>query len=118
MTIKVGFNPIQSLKEFGRSIPAKLVSYEIKENEEKDYRYEAVKLSNEIFKEGTLPEYTELYMEYGSYKTWTPISKKDFKNKSKFEALAEETGSKVPAHIEELIYDNILTFFGIKSKYL
>lgn len=118
MTIKIGFNEIASLKEFGKQVPQKLENYEIKENEEKDYRYEAIKLSNEIFKAEALPEYTELYMEYGNVKVWTPLSKHDFKNKSKFETLNKEIGSTLPGHLEELIYDNILIFFGIKSKYL
>lgn len=117
MTIKVGFNHIQNLKEFGKAVPVRLASYEIKENEEKDYRYDAIKLANEIFG-NELPEYTEMYMESGNYKTWTPISAKDYKNVSKFEALKEDVATEVPAHVSELIYDNILTFFGIKSKYI
>lgn len=116
MEIKCGFNKIQSLKEFSKQTPKKLVKFEIKENPENDYRADAVEIAAKLVADRPLCKNDEIYIESAKIKTWAPTYV-DFSVKtSKFDSLIENKN--IPSQLVELVYDSILTFFSVHNKYL
>ena len=118
MELKIGFNHINNLKDFGNQIPKDLKSYEVKFSEDVDYRQDAIKIGKEVFSEAeNFKGQWELYIETDKGYSITPFCNDDLKLKGKFDKLQEKE-SLIPNAICETIYDSILSGFGKKSKYL
>jgi hypothetical protein len=117
MEIKIGFNHINNLKDFGNQIPKEFKSFNVKVSEDSDYRLDAIRIAQEI-----RPEFEnfkgqwELVTQVGNRVSITPFTKDDLVGNGKFTALQENDPA--PNMVCEIIYDSILDGFGIKSKYL
>jgi hypothetical protein len=118
MQLRIGFNHINNLKDFGRQTPKDLKSFEVKFSEDTDYRVDAINIGNAVISEAeNFKGQWELYIETDKGFSVTPFCSDDLKQTGKFDKL-QESSSKVPNAICETIYDSILTGFGKKSKYL
>lgn len=118
MEIAFGFNHINNLKDFGKTVPSDMNAVNIEKSQDGDYRGNAFSIAKQLAEvSAEFKGQFELVSKVGNKISWQPFKASDFEVKTKFDKNLEDEDISYGVLVES-VYDSILDGFGIKSKYL